>query len=85
MKIAKFYDGCIVKDETKEYVLYKVIEAQGIREEYYKLVEKNEIEEMQEVIDRLKQHLEEQQEINSTTQEAVTEMYELILNGDPIV
>ena len=80
MKTVKFYDGCIVKDETKEYELYKVIEVQGIREEYYKLAEKNEIEEMQGVIDKLEKQLEEQQQISQINSNSIMEVYEIILN-----
>lgn len=80
MKTIKFYDGCIVKDETKEYELYKVIEVQGIREEYYKLAIKNEIEEMQGVIDKLKKQLEEQQQISQINSNSIMEVYEIILN-----
>lgn len=80
MKTVKFYDGCIVKDETKEYELYKVIEVQGIREEYYKLAEKKEIEEMQDVIDRLKQQLEEQRQISEINSNSIMEVYEMFFN-----
>ena len=34
--IVKFYDGCIVKDETKDYILYKKNISDGIIEEFYK-------------------------------------------------
>lgn len=80
MKTVKFYDGCIVKDETKEYELYKVIEVQGIREEYYKLAIKNEIEEMQGVIYKLEKQLEEQQQISQINSNSIMEVYEIILN-----
>ena len=80
MKTVKFYDGCIVKDETKEYELYKVIEVQGIREEYYKLTIKNEIEEMQGVIYKLEKQLEEQQQISQINSNSIMEVYEMFLN-----
>ena len=34
--IVKFYDGCIIKDETKDYILYKKNISDGIIEEFYK-------------------------------------------------
>ena len=33
--IVKFYDGCIIKDETKDYKLIKKIIFNGIIQEFY--------------------------------------------------
>ena len=57
--IVKFYDGCIVKDETKDYILYKKNISEGIIEEFYK--EKTQ-DKLQKEITSLKEDLNAAQE-----------------------
>lgn len=59
--IVKFYDGCIVKDETKDYILYKKNISDGIIEEFYK--EKTQ--------DKLQKEITSLQEQLNITQEAI--------------
>ena len=42
--IIKFYDGCIIKDETKDYKLINEIIANGIIQEFYHSKAKTEIQ-----------------------------------------
>ena len=42
--IVKFYDGCIIKDETKDYKLISKIISNGIIQEFYHSKTKNEIQ-----------------------------------------
>ena len=42
--IVKFYDGCIIKDKTKDYKLISKIISNGIIQEFYHSKTKNEIQ-----------------------------------------
>ena len=42
--IVKFYDGCIIKDETKDYKLINKIISNGIIQEFYHSKAKTEIQ-----------------------------------------
>ena len=42
--IVKFYDGCIIKDETKDYKLINKTISNGVTQEFYHSKTKNEIQ-----------------------------------------
>ena len=65
--IIKFYDGCIVKDETKDYILYKKNISDGIIEEFYK--EKTQ--------DKLQKEITNLQEQLNAAQEAIDFLIEM--------
>lgn len=65
--IVKFYDGCIVKDETKDYILYKKNISDGIIEEFYK--EKTQ--------DKLQKEITNLQEQLNAAQEAIDFLIEM--------
>lgn len=79
-----YYDNCFHKENNREYKLEKIIQTKDGIIRYYKSIPKDKTLELQNSIDNLNEQIIEQREMNSATQEAVTEMYELILNGDPI-
>lgn len=65
--IVKFYDGCIVKDQTKDYILYKKNISDGIIEEFYK--EKTQ--------DKLQKEITNLQEQLNAAQEAIDFLIEI--------
>ena len=65
--IVKFYNGCIVKDETKDYILYKKNISDGIIEEFYK--EKTQ--------DKLQKEITNLQEQLNAAQEAIDFLIEM--------
>lgn len=79
-----YYDNCFQKENNREYKLEKIIQTKDGIIRYYKSIPKDKTLELQNSIDNLNEQIIQQQEMNSATQEAVTEMYELILNEAPI-
>ena len=65
--IVKFYDGCIIKDETKDYKLISKIISNGIIQEFYHSKTKTEI---QKEIENLRDDL-------NATQEAIDYLIEI--------
>ena len=80
-----YYDNCFQKEDNKKYKLERIIQTKDGIIRYYKSIPKDKTIELQNTVDNLNEQMIEQQDINSATLESITEIYELILNEDPIV
>lgn len=80
-----YYDNCFHKENNREYKLERIIQTKDGIIRYYKSIPKDNTIELQNTVDNLNEQMIEQQDINSATLESITEIYELILNEDPIV
>ena len=81
-----YYDNCFQKEDNKKYKLERIIQTKDGIVRYYKSIPvDNTTIELQNNVDNLNEQMIEQQDINSATLESITEIYELILNEDPIV
>lgn len=79
-----YYDNCFHKENNREYRLERITQTKDGIIRYYKSIPVDKTTELQKNVDNLNERIIEQQDINSATLESITEIYELILNENPI-